>query len=97
MIISGVIGLTTFLTDLSGAFRSFANWIDAGGRIDLILWTIIILLGLWVLFDVITWIVEYRKSQVYRNRNRENERIFIKEASHTTLTKPDGTTEERTS
>ena len=46
------VGATTFTDDLSALLRSIADWIDEGGTIGFVLWSITVILFLWVAFDI---------------------------------------------
>ena len=61
-VLSGV-GVTTLSDDLSDFLRSVADWVDAGGSIQLILWAGCGALWLWFLFDVWQYVQAQRKAR----------------------------------
>ena len=57
------IGVTTAPSDLAAFLYSVADWVDAGGRIEMILWGVIGVFGIWMVFDILTWAAARRKAR----------------------------------
>ena len=57
------IGVTTAPSDLAAFLYSVADWVDAGGRIEMILWGVIGVFGIWMVFDIWTWASARRKAR----------------------------------
>ena len=55
--------MTTATSDLSGFLRSTADWVDAGGRIEFVLWAITITFGFWAIFDVVKWFIDRKRKK----------------------------------
>ena len=60
---AGGIGLTTAPSDLAEFLRSTADWIDGGGSVELILWSVVIFFGLWMMSDFWTLVRGHRRER----------------------------------
>lgn len=61
------IGLITAPSALGNFLRSTADWVETGGQIELILWSVIVVLGVWMIFDIGAWVLSW-----HRNRSEKS-------------------------
>ena len=60
--VSGL-GMTTAANDLSEFLRSAADWVEAGGSIEIVLWAITIVFAGWAAIDVAKWVRGLRRKR----------------------------------